>query len=105
MSHHPKGKKQILLTEAAFVPSFHTNLVCIQKFNVKGVYWSNKERRLLEAKSRNGQLNEESLLKDQHLILNRRSSGTFWGVIIQKARCMRIGAHLPEELWPEAYPL
>ena len=73
MSHHPKGKKQILLTEAAFVPSFHTNLVCIQKLNDKGVYWNNKERRLLEANSRNGQLNEESLLKDQHLILNRRT--------------------------------
>jgi hypothetical protein len=73
LSHHPKGKKQILLTEAAFVPSFHTNLVCIQKLNDKGVYWNNKERRLLEANSRNGQLNEESLLKGRHLILNRRT--------------------------------
>jgi hypothetical protein len=38
MFHHPKGKKQIPLTEAAFVRGFHTNLVYIQKLNDKGVY-------------------------------------------------------------------
>ena len=25
------------------------------------------------------------------------------GVIIQKGRCVRVEAHLPEELWPEVY--
>ena len=43
---HSKGKKQILLTGAAYVPGFHTNLVCIQKLNDKGVYWNNKENTL-----------------------------------------------------------
>ena len=43
---HPDGKRQILLTGAAFVPSFHTNLVCLQKLNDKGVYWNNKENTL-----------------------------------------------------------
>jgi len=35
---HLKGKRQILLIAAAFVLSFHTNLVCIYKLNNKNVY-------------------------------------------------------------------
>ena len=42
----PKGKKQILLTGAAYMPGFDTNLVCIQKLNDKGVYWNNEENTL-----------------------------------------------------------
>jgi hypothetical protein len=36
--NYPKGKKQIKLLEAAFIPGFYTNLVCLQKLNDKGVY-------------------------------------------------------------------
>jgi len=43
---HPKGKRQIQLSGAAFIPGFHTNLVCLNKLNDKGVYWNNKENTL-----------------------------------------------------------
>jgi hypothetical protein len=42
----PEGKERIMLIGAAYVPSFYTNLACIQKFNDKGVYWNNKENTL-----------------------------------------------------------
>ena len=35
---HREGKKQIQLLGVAYVPSFYMNLVCLQKFNNKGVY-------------------------------------------------------------------
>jgi len=38
MINNPKGKKKILLTGAAYVLSFYTNLVYIWKLNNKGVY-------------------------------------------------------------------
>ena len=40
---HPKGKRQIQLLKAAFIPDFYTNLVSLKKLNKKGVYWSNEE--------------------------------------------------------------
>ena len=43
---HPKGKKKIQLSGAAYIPGFHTNLVCLQKLNDKGVYWNNRENTL-----------------------------------------------------------
>ena len=42
----PKGKEQILLIGAAYIPGFHTNLVYTQKLNKKEVYWNNKENTL-----------------------------------------------------------
>ena len=42
----PKGKEQILLTGAAYIPGFHTNLIYTQKLNNKEVYWNNKENTL-----------------------------------------------------------
>ena len=35
---HPDSKKQIWLSQVAYIPGFHTNLVCLQKLNEKGVY-------------------------------------------------------------------
>jgi hypothetical protein len=43
---HLEGKRQMQLLRAAYVLSFHTNLVCLQKLNDKGVYWNNKENTL-----------------------------------------------------------
>ena len=43
---HPDGKKQIRLSQAAYIPGFHTNLVCLQKLNEKGVYWNNEKNTL-----------------------------------------------------------
>ena len=40
---HPKGKRQIELLEAAFIPGFHTNLVCLKKLNNNGVFWNNEK--------------------------------------------------------------
>ena len=42
----PEGKEQILLTGAAYVLGFYTNLVYTQKLNKKEVYWNNKENTL-----------------------------------------------------------
>ena len=42
----PEGKEQIRLIEAAYIPNFYTNLVCLQKLNDKGIYWNNKENLL-----------------------------------------------------------
>ena len=36
--NYPKGKRQIQLLEAAFIPGFYTNLVSLKKLNKKGVY-------------------------------------------------------------------
>ena len=35
---YPKGKRQIRLLEAAFIPGFYTSLVSLKKLNKKGVY-------------------------------------------------------------------
>src|SRR6266576_3248663 len=43
---HPDGKKQIRLSQVAYIPGFHTNLVCLQKLNKKGVYWNNEKNTL-----------------------------------------------------------
>jgi len=38
-----KGKRQIELLEAAFMPGFYINLVCLKKLNNKGIYWNNEK--------------------------------------------------------------
>ena len=35
----PNGPKEITLKDTAFIPSFHTNVIALRKFNKKGVYW------------------------------------------------------------------
>jgi len=42
----PEGKEQILFIGAAYIPGFHTNLICTRKLNDKEVYWNNKENTL-----------------------------------------------------------
>ena len=38
----PSGKQKIHLINAAYVPGFHTNLVCNRRLNKKGVFWHNE---------------------------------------------------------------
>ena len=55
-----------------------------------------------ETTSMIGQQEKESRSRILHLIhLSRMSPPSDLGVIITKARSIRIGARLPEELWPE----
>jgi len=42
----PSGKQKIHLNEAAYVPGFHTNLVCNCRLNKKGVFWHNEQNYL-----------------------------------------------------------
>jgi hypothetical protein len=46
MINTPEGKKTITLLNAAYIPSFHTSLVCLQKLNEHGVFWDNKNNLL-----------------------------------------------------------
>jgi hypothetical protein len=42
----PEGPRPIILTEVAYVPSFHTNVASLDRFIAKDVHWDTKDQRL-----------------------------------------------------------
>lgn len=42
----PLGRQKIHLNEAAYVPGFHTNLVCMRRLIEKGVFWNSEKNYL-----------------------------------------------------------
>ena len=43
----PDGPREIMLTDVALVPTFHTNVASLRRFKAKGTYWDTQNDRLV----------------------------------------------------------
>jgi len=54
----PNGPRVITLKDTAYVPSFHTNVVALRRFNQKGVYWDQMNNTLIRDNQTFGYIEE-----------------------------------------------
>ena len=55
----PSGSRVITLLDTAFVPSFHTNVVALRRFNQKNVYWDQMKNILIRDNKTFGYIQEK----------------------------------------------